>query len=998
MRDSIWPAQSGRETDGHRLQPRSLACSIALVLFGAAGIASADHEGLPFTESFDNDHLMDGDRTTADWGASSPGQLVLPSAEPLIAPFDPAGTGEVIGTLPQTTRALALGDLNGDGWLDLAEGSTGRSGVYLNDGTGNFLPRTDLTTDSGNTRGIAIGDIDRDGDLDIVASNLNSQTRLYLNSGNGIDYAAYDVGPDPARADSVALADMNGDGWLDVIVGTHEFRDSVVHFHTGNPDEPFGTNGVPAQSIDTNGLHTQIALVGDLDNDGDMDVVLVNEVGPNVYFLNDGAGNFGAPIDIGAETDNSQAGALGDLNGDGALDLVVGNYLPGLVSRIYLNSGDPTAPFSNATVPTDFTVPNDPAYTHHVTLGDVDRDGDLDILLSTAGLEAPQPNVTRFANRLYLNDGTGVFTDGGTIGGDMDVTNVIVLGDVDRDGDVDAIAGNEERDEVSTALPQVNRLYRNIGQASGAAPALQLSGYATSLPVDTEDGPIASVALDASFAEPSAHNKAEFWASSNGGVNWTHVTPGGGPVVFPEAVRGSDLVWRVEMSSKSPVAAGALALDSVALSSDAPSFTSEPVRTATAGTAYAYDAAAVDPNGDVLTLTASTLPAWLTFVDNGDGTGSLSGTPAVEDVGDHEVVLDVADANALTAQQRFTISVVAAGSPPTFTSTPTVSGGVGTEYRYDVVAEDPDGDAMTITASVLPAWLTLTDNLDGTAALVGTPTDAELGDHEVVLDVTDANGMTAQQPFTISIDDVAPPAFESAPVASATAGGAYEYAIAATDPQGDALTITAAALPDWLALTDNGDGTALLAGTPGDEHVGDHAVELVATDSTGAAATQAYTITVEEAPAPPAENSAPSFSSSPVALATEGSAYSYAIQASDPDSDDTLAIAAPTVPDWLDLTDNGDGTATLSGTPDAADVGSHDVVLQVTDAAGAVAEQAFAITVAAASSTPTNPNPPPPQQQPPSSGGGGGAAGLLELVGMAFGVLLLRLRRRARRV
>src|SRR5690606_33160987 len=100
----------------------------------------------------------------------------------------------------------------------------------------------------------------------------------------------------------------------------------------------------------------------------------------------------------------------------------------------------------------------------------------------------------------------------------------------------------------------------------------------------------------------------------------------------------------------------------------------------------------------------------------------------------------------------------------------------------------------------------------------------------------------------------------------------------------------------------------------------------------------------------------------------------------------------PTVPAWLQLTDNGDGTATLAGTPAAANVGSHDIVLQVSDAGGAVAEQAFTITVAAATAPPSNQSP--PQQQAPRSSGGGGAAGLLELLGIALGSLLLRLRRR----
>src|SRR5690606_35301458 len=172
--------------------------------------------------------------------------------------------------------------------------------------------------------------------------------------------------------------------------------------------------------------------------------------------------------------------------------------------------------------PVDLTAAGDPSYTHHVALADVDRDGDLDIALATAGLEAAEPNVTRFTNRLYLNDGAGGFSAAGAIGADMDVTNVVAIGDDDRDGDLDVIAGNEERNATSTAGPQVNRLYRNIGQPSGAAPARQLSGQATSLPVDAQDGPIVSVALDAAFASVFAHDGARFWASSNGGANWVH--------------------------------------------------------------------------------------------------------------------------------------------------------------------------------------------------------------------------------------------------------------------------------------------------------------------------------------------------------------------------------------------------------------------------------------------------------------------------------------------
>jgi len=103
--------------------------------------------------------------------------------------------------------------------------------------------------------------------------------------------------------------------------------------------------------------------------------------------------------------------------------------------------------------------------------------------------------------------------------------------------------------------------------------------------------------------------------------------------------------------------------------------------------------------------------------------------------------------------------------------------------------------------------------------------------------------------------------------------------------------------------------------------------------------TATVTVTVQNV------NDAPTFVSAAVTEATEGQPYVYAIQSADVDAGDSLAITAPVLPGWLTLTDNGDGTASLEGTPGDADVGDHAVELQVTDAAGAFATQAFTITV-----------------------------------------------------
>jgi predicted outer membrane repeat protein len=94
-------------------------------------------------------------------------------------------------------------------------------------------------------------------------------------------------------------------------------------------------------------------------------------------------------------------------------------------------------------------------------------------------------------------------------------------------------------------------------------------------------------------------------------------------------------------------------------------------------------------------------------------------------------------------------------------------------------------------------------------------------------------------------------------------------------------------------------------------------------------------------------SSPPSIFSSGLTVVTNGDQYLYSIQSGDVDipDGDSLKVTAPIKPDWLSLTDHGDGTATLSGIPSVSDVGTHLVKILVTDSVGLIAEQEYLVTV-----------------------------------------------------
>ncbi|MEM9388902.1 MAG: putative Ig domain-containing protein, partial [Bacteroidota bacterium] len=385
---------------------------------------------------------------------------------------------------------------------------------------------------------------------------------------------------------------------------------------------------------------------------------------------------------------------------------------------------------------------------------------------------------------------------------------------------------------------------------------------------------------------------------------------------------------------------------SVGNTNDPPLFTSSPVVDATEDILYEYNIVTTDEDlGDTRNITGLSVPAWLSLVDNGNGTGRLAGVPDNDDVGNHPIVLRVTDAAGAETNQNFTITVANVNDQPVFSSTPLTTAQQGLEYRYDIITLDPDvGDSRFITATVIPSWLSLVDNGDGTATLFGIPSNSDLGSHSVTLIVEDLEEAQDIQSFIIIADNVNdPPSFTSVPVLEVDEDSNYQYKVEVTDPDaGDPLTLIGIGTPSWLVFTDNGNGTGTLTGIPENSDVGFHTIILQATDGAGQSVLQEFDIEVFNT------NDAPVFTSTPVTQVNEDSDYEYIISVFDPDFiyGDFILLDGLSFPDWLEgVVDNFDGTWSLAGLPGNDDVGTFSITLVAEDLEGVIVQQNFEITV-----------------------------------------------------
>ena len=396
-----------------------------------------------------------------------------------------------------------------------------------------MFSRSELVTQSEDSRGMALADTDNDGDLDIIIGNAQTGTgflRLFENDGSG-GYALAWSAAAPAGAQggvsSLAAGDFDNDGYVDIVVGLDGAgglgnRPTAAVYRNNSGNDTFtlrwvndvaqasghNADGVKTADFDNDGLlefafvdksvsakthvrvfqstmsnasgfaeaylsglafHGDDLVVGDLDNDGDPDMVAVADgtladAAKDIYvFKNNGGFAFTNSWSSPNNTAFRRA-ALADFDSDGRLDLVVTGW--GIASEIRRNTSASDLSFSSVLWRSSQT---DNSFA--VAVGDFDSGsgGRLDILVGNY-------NQASRVYRSTMTDGSGWVQEFVTF---VSSAHRVAAGDLNGDNKLDFVFANGG--DLTGSRAQVNHLFlSNVSQAN-SAPAAPSAGYSSSI-------------------------------------------------------------------------------------------------------------------------------------------------------------------------------------------------------------------------------------------------------------------------------------------------------------------------------------------------------------------------------------------------------------------------------------------------------------------------------------------------------------------------------------
>lgn len=363
--------------------------------------------------------------------------------------------------------SMDLGDIDQDGDLDLVIiGLTSNEGaktsLYLNDGTGLFIPLENdqlVNTYNGTARFV---DVDNDGALDliVIASNSSpfSTASLYRNDGTGLLTLDTESGLRGSKSGDFDMGDVDADGDIDLIISGNEF-----YFDGGVIDELFTSlflndgTGNFTEEIDSPFEPVDESDLGftDLDNDGDLDVIVIgkdaNESRSTNVYLNDGSGVYSPMVNHPFE-DMAGDLSISDCDNDGDEDvlLIGANNDAEILVQLFINDG-----IGNFSLEPGFDIPASLGITD---FADLDNDGDQDILIF--GLSG-----ANIIGHIYENMGANNYMLADSMYGSY--LSSLTVGDIDGDDDLDFLVSGSSFDPIYPTSRTVRVFFNNLDATTG---------------------------------------------------------------------------------------------------------------------------------------------------------------------------------------------------------------------------------------------------------------------------------------------------------------------------------------------------------------------------------------------------------------------------------------------------------------------------------------------------------------------------------------------------
>jgi|GEM_PF-1089065 len=329
------------------------------------------------------------------------------------------------------------------------------------------------------------------------------------------------------------------------------------------------------------------------------------------------------------------------------------------------------------------------------------------------------------------------------------------------------------------------------------------------------------------------------------------------------------------------------------------------------------------------------LPPGMAFRDNGNGTASISGTVPANVTGVYRVTITASNGVGNPAVQQLSLVVTSTQSAPKITSKPVLQVPAGRYDAFEVTATGSPTPQLT-ESGVLPPGMAFRDNGNGTASISGTVPANVRGVYRVTITASNGVGNPAVQQLSLVVAGVAAAPKITSPSTFNVLAGRFNNFTVTTNGLPTPTITEFGALPPGMVFHYNGNGTASISGTPPANISGTYRVTLVASNSVGTPSVKQLSLVVTNVLRAPSITTASEFH------AVAGRPNSFIIKASGSPAPSLTESGA--LPPGMVFHDNGNGSATVSGTPFAGTTGTYNVTVVASNGVGPAAVQRVSFT------------------------------------------------------